>query len=125
MQIISKIARVLMGLLFAFGSIAFLFNLVPQPELSGNIKIFMDGMIASGYLMKLVKITELLCGIAFITGYFVPLAAIIISPVIINILLFSIFLDTTVLPIAIFLVVANVLIAYSHWNLFKSLVRVK
>ena len=48
MKIAVIIVRTLMGLLFIFASVVVLLNLVPQPELTGKTKIFMDGMNASG-----------------------------------------------------------------------------
>lgn len=125
MKLTLVIVRTLMGLLFLFASISFLLNLVPQPELTGNVKIFMDGMIASGYLMTLIKVTELVCGLAFVTGRFVPLAQIVISPVIVNIFLFHAFVDTSGLPVAIFLVIANCVVAYGYWDKFKPLLTAK
>ena len=59
MKIGVNIVRVLMGLLFIFAAIVVLFKIAPRPELTGNVKIFMDGVNASGYLMPLIKITEL------------------------------------------------------------------
>lgn len=125
MKIAVIIVRILMGLLFIFGAVAVLFNLVPQPELTGKTKIFMDGVNASGYLMPLIKITELLCGIAFVTGRFVPLATVVIAPIIVNILLFHIFVDTSGLPVAIFLLLANLFLAYANWEKFKPLLEAK
>ena len=125
MRIATIVVRTLMGLLFLFASISVLFNLVPQPELTGNTKIFMDGMIASGYLLTFTKVTELVCGVAFVTGYFVPLAAIIISPVILNILFFHIFVDNAGLPVAIFLVLANSFLGYAYWYAFKPLFKAR
>ena len=125
MKIAVIIVRVLMGLLFLFASISVLFNLIPQPELTGNTKTFMDGINATGYLFKLIKITELLCGIAFVSGYFVPLAAVVIAPIIINIFLFHAFVDTSGLPVGIFLVLANIFLAYACWDKFKPLLEAK
>lgn len=121
MKIVALIVRMLMGLLFLFASIAVLFNLAPQPELTGNAKIFMDGMLASGYLLTLIKLTELVCGIAFVSGLFVPLALVVIAPVNINILLFHLFVDTAGLPVAIFLVLANAFLAFVHREKFRPL----
>src|SRR5215213_9812066 len=125
MRIAVIIVRVLMGLLFLFASITVLFNLFPQPELTGNVKIFMDGVNASKFLMPLIKITELVCGIAFVTGFFVPLATVVIAPVIVNILLFHIFVDTSGLPVAIALVAANIFLAIANWNKFRPLFEAK
>lgn len=121
MKVAEIIVRTLMGLLFLFASIAVLFNLVEQPEQTGNVKLFMDGVLATGYLMPLIKITELVCGVAFVTGFFVPLASIVIAPIIVNIFFFHLLVDTSGLPVAIFLVLANALVAYSHWNAYRPL----
>jgi len=125
MKIAAIIVRVLMGLLFLFASIVVLFKIAPQPELTGNTKIFMDGVNASGYLMTLIKVTELLCGIAFVTGRFVPLASVVIAPVIINIFLFHVFVDTSGLLVAIFLVAGNIFLAYTNWEKYKPLLAAK
>ena len=125
MKIAVIIVRVLMGLLFLFASISVLFNLVPQPELTGNTKTFMDGVNATRYLMPLIKITELVCGLAFVSGYFVPLATAVIAPITVNIFLFHAFVDTSGLPVGIFLVLANIFLAYAYWDKFKPLLEAK
>ena len=110
-----------MGLLFLFASIVVLFNLVPKPELTGAVKSFNEGLDATGYFMTVLKITELLCGIAFITGRFVPLAAVVIAPIIVNIFLFHLFLDRTGMIVAILLVLANVFLAYAYRRSYAPL----
>jgi putative oxidoreductase len=113
------IVRVLIGLLFLFASVPVLLNLFPQPELTGNTKIFMDGVSASKYLMPLIKITEMLCGLAFVSGYFVPLATVVIAPVVVNIFFTHVFMDMSGLPVAITLVLANIFLAYAHRDKFR------
>ncbi len=125
MKIAAIIVRTLMGLLLIFASVVVLFKLVPQPELTGNVKIFMDGINASGYLLTLIKVTELVCGLAFVIGRFVPLASVVIAPVIVNIFLFHAFVDTSGLPVAIFLVLANSFVAYANWDKYKPLLAAK
>ena len=107
------IVRNLMGLMFLFASIVVLFKLMPQPEPKGTAKLFMEGITATGYFMPLLKVTELLCGIAFVTGRFVPLATVVIFPIILNILLFHIFVAPEGLPLAILLFLGNLFLAYA------------
>jgi uncharacterized membrane protein YphA (DoxX/SURF4 family) len=121
MKIAVIIVRVLMGLLFIFGSVAYFLKLGGEPQLEGNLKTFFDGLVASGYLLTLVKITELVCGIALVIGRFVPLTLVILAPIIINILFVHIFLVTSGLPVAIFLVLANSFLAYVNWDKYKPL----
>ena len=125
MRIAAIIVRVLMGLLFLFASVTFLFKLMPTPELTGTTKVFMDGMIATGYMMQLIKVTELVCGLAFVTGFFVPLAAVVIAPVVVNIFLFHLFVDTSGLPAAIFLVLGNAFLGFYYWDRYRPMMRAK
>lgn len=125
MKIAVIIVRVLMGLLFIFGSAAFFLKLGGEPQLEGNMKTFFEGLVASGYFLPLLKITELVCGIALVAGRFVPLALVILSPIIINIFFVHLFLDKAGLPIAIFLVLANLFLAYAYWDKFSPLVEAK
>ena len=107
MRIAATIVRLLMGLIFLFASVVVLFNLMPQPEPTGKVKIFMEGVAATGYLMTLIKVTELVCSIAFLSGYFVPLATVVIFPNIVNIFMFHLFLSPEGLPTAILLLIGD------------------
>ena len=125
MKIATIIVRVLMGLMFAFASIAYFFKLMKEPEVSGSIKIFNDGSMASIYLMPTVKVFELLCAIAFLSGRFVPLATVVIFPIILNILLFHAFLEPSGLPIAILLLIGNLFLAYYYRDKYKAILSAK
>ena len=127
MKIAMIIVRTLMGLLFIFASVVVLFNLFPPPtEFPNEIaRKFNEGMFAPPYFIKLLKITELLCGIAFVVGRYVPLATVVIAPVIINIFMYHAFVDTSGLPVAIFLVVANIFVAYYYRDHYKGLLSAK
>jgi uncharacterized membrane protein YphA (DoxX/SURF4 family) len=121
MKIATIIVRTLMGLLFLFASITYLFKLITPPPAEGAMKIFGDGLEASVYIMPTVKVIELICGLAFVSGRFVPLASILIAPIIVNIFFVHTFLDLTGLPVAAFLVLANIFIAYVHRDNYKPL----
>ncbi|HJV49784.1 MAG TPA: DoxX family membrane protein [Geothrix sp.] len=115
------VVRSLMGLLFLFASITFLFKLITPPPPTGAMKTFSDGLMASRYLMPTVKVIELACGLAFLSGRFVPLATVLIAPIIVNIVLVHAFLAPEGLPLAIFLVLANGFLAYHHRESYKPL----
>jgi len=125
MKIAMIIVRTLMGLLFIFGSVVYFLNLFEPPPMEGPIKTFNEGLGASGYFFNLLKLTELVCGILLVTGFFVPLALVILAPVIINILMVHIFLDRSGLPVAAFLVLAAVFLAYYYRRAFAPLLTPK
>ena len=66
------------------------------------------------YLLIVVKSLEVICGVLLITNQFTPLAAAILSPIVANIFLLHLFLDHSLLPLAVILVLAlsNLLFYY-------------
>jgi len=62
----------------------------------------------------LIKFIELICGISFLTGRLVPLAGVVIFPIILNIFLFHVFLETEGILISILLLAANLFLAFFH-----------
>jgi len=90
----SIVARLLMGLaFFVFGLNGFL-NFMPPPKdpMPDSAMQFMQGMMATGYMFKLVAGTQLVVGVLLLLNLFVPLALILIMPVLVNIILFHVLL---------------------------------
>lgn len=123
MKIATIIIRTLIGLLLLFASISYFLNLFDEPVLTGNMKTFNDGLEASGYLVPLVKIVELICGLSFITGKFTRLTYILLMPVSVNILFTHLFLAPEGIPLAAFLLLGNIFLLYTKWNNYKELFR--
>ena len=125
MKIAMIIVRTLLGLLFLFASVTYFLNLISPPEMTGNNKLFNEGLAASGYFFTLLKLTELVCAILLLTGRFVPLALVVLSPIVINILMVHIFLVPEALVLAIFVVLAMIFLAYCYRDAFKPLLTSK
>ena len=125
MKIAMIIVRTLMGLLFLFASITVLLGLMTPPPMTGIPKTFNEGLASVGYFFPVLKVTELLCGLAFVSGYFVPLATVVIAPIIINIFLYHALIDNSGLPVAIFLVLANAFVAYYYRDAYAGLLKAK
>jgi putative oxidoreductase len=121
MKITIIVIRSLMGLLFLISSVGFFLNLFPQPVLEGNMLTFNKGVEASGYLMTLIKATELIAGLAFLSGRFVRLAAVIIFPVVINIFMVSLMLAPEAIPVGAFLLLGDLLIAFYYRRDYAAL----
>src|SRR5690625_479791 len=70
MRIAVNIVRVFLGLLFLASSVTYFLDLVPAPEMEGDLRTFNEGLMASRYLFPLVKTVELVVAIAFLSGPF-------------------------------------------------------
>ncbi|WP_025764742.1 DoxX family membrane protein [Dyadobacter tibetensis] len=123
MKIFVLIIRILLGTLFVFSAIAYFFELIPTPALEGDLKTFNEGLAAAGYLLPLVKGTELLCGLALLAGRYVPLALIVLFPIIINIMGVHLSLAPEGLPVALFALTASLFLAYIHREKYLPLFR--
>jgi len=95
-------ARILLGLIFfVFGLNGFL-NFIPAPaEMPEKVMTFMNGIMATGYFLPFLKGTETICGLLLLVGAFVPLALVVLAPIVLNIFLFHAFLEPSGLPLAV------------------------
>lgn len=98
------VARLLLGFVFFAAGLTGLLNLVPTPpDLPERLQTFNNGMMATGYFMTLLKGTETVCGLLLLSGYFVPLALVVLAPITLNIFLVHAFIAPSGLPLAIIL----------------------
>lgn len=104
------IARILLGFVFFASGLAGLLNLLPvPPDLPEPLVTFNTGLAASVYFFPLLKITETVCGLLLLLGMFVPLALVVLAPIVLNIFLVHAFMAPSGLPLAI---VCGLLTAY-------------
>jgi uncharacterized membrane protein YphA (DoxX/SURF4 family) len=89
------IVRVLMGLMFfVFGLNGFL-NFIPPPKapMPEGAVAFSGALMKTGYMFPFIMGTQLLVGVLLLLNRFVPLALVLIMPVLLNIIAFHIFLQ--------------------------------
>lgn len=116
------IVRVLFGImLLVFGSFSFM-NL-PVPDFySGKARDFLLAMSATGYLTYAVGIIFIIVGLLFVIGRFVALGTVLLAPVIVNILLFHIFLDfKSIFPLPLVFAILELFVAYSVREKYRAL----
>jgi putative oxidoreductase len=123
------IARILLGLIyFVFGLNGFL-NFIPmQPDQVPPAALaFFGAMMATGYFIYALKATEVICGALLLSGFYVPLALVILAPITLQILLFHTFLTpgagNLVMPIV--MLALHVTAASKHWAVYRPLLAPK
>jgi putative oxidoreductase len=106
------ISRILLGIVFVvFGSNAFL-HFIPIPPMEGLPAQFLGVLVNSGYIYA-IAILQILGGLCLLIGArFVPLGLTLLGPVIVNIVLYHIFIDRNGNPIA---VVISILALFLLW----------
>ncbi len=121
MKYVIIICRILLGLLFAvFGSNAF-FHFAPMPQLQGDAGAFMGALIHSGYIYPIAAL-QVLGGLCLlIHPRFVALGLTLLGPVIVNIILYHIFLDRNGLPIAAVIALLSLFLLWVYRYKFPAL----
>lgn len=92
MKVLATIARVLLGAAFVVFGMNFFIPFMPMPPMSGPPGELVGAMVKSGYLLHAAKVLEVTGGLLLLTGFMVPLGLTLLAPVIVNIVLFHVFL---------------------------------
>jgi uncharacterized membrane protein YphA (DoxX/SURF4 family) len=73
------------------------------------------------YLLFVEKSLEIICGILLLTNQFVPMAIAILSPIVANIFLLHLFVDPSMLVLAVVVVLLHGLLLYHYRKYFAGL----
>jgi hypothetical protein len=116
-------ARLLLGLAFlVFGLNGFL-NFLPAPTeaMPEAAMAFFGGLMKTGYMFPLIKGTEVAVGLALVTNRLVPLALVVLAPVMVNILLVHAFLVSSGTGIVLVLLALTLYLAWVHRAAYRPL----
>lgn len=114
-------ARTILGgclLLFGFNEFH---GLLGSPQISAEGAAFIGALRETGYLYYVIKGVEFSVGLLLISGILVPLANLMLLPVLANILLFHLFLDIQGLIVALAMVACSGYIFWTYRDMFKIL----
>ena len=123
MKIITLIARIVLGLMFVVLGLNGFFHFIDMgPMPSGNAGKFVEALSASGY-MNVVMALQVLGGLLVLSGRFLPLGLLLLGPVIVNILLYHVFLQRKGLDMALVVSVLALFLLCRHGSAFASVFR--
>lgn len=118
-------ARLLLGFGFAlFGLNGFL-HFMPAPPLPDEAGALLGAFAASGYMFPLIKGTELVAGLLLLRGRFVPLALLLLAPVVVNILAFHAFLAPAGTALPLVLAGLGLYVAWTERDAFRAVLRAR
>lgn len=101
MKAVTLIVRILLGLMFfVFGLNGFLHFIPMGPMPSGLAGQFIGALFQSHYFVVVSSI-QIIGGALLLANQYVPLALVLLGPVIVNILLFHLLMEPKGLPLAL------------------------
>lgn len=126
LKVLPILLRFVLGSIFLFYGLDAFFHFTPTQTISEPAGKFVTALINSGYLWTLTKIGEIVGGLMLLTDLFVPLALVLIAPIVVNIFCFHLFLNPSgwaigIYPIGITIVVAELGLAWFYRKYFQEL----
>lgn len=121
MKIVTLIARLLLGLMFlVFGLNGFLnfINMGPMP--SGLAGQFIGSLVLSHYFWVVAGL-QVAGGALLLVNRYVPLALVLLGPVIVNIVLYHVFLNPSGIALAVVAVILWLIVFYSYRQYFSGI----
>jgi uncharacterized membrane protein YphA (DoxX/SURF4 family) len=121
MKIVALIARILLGLVFVvFGLNGFLQFMPMGPMPSGPGGQFLTAMFQSHFVLAVCAF-QVVGGLLLLIGRYVPLGLVILGPVLVNILLFHIFMVHMGLVMALIVTILWFIVFYRYRESFAGL----
>ncbi|MBT5870195.1 DoxX protein [Flavobacteriaceae bacterium] len=117
----TTILRMLLGVsLLIFGMNKFI-AFIPIFDMAPAAANFMESLNSTGYVLYVVASLELLIGGLLLFKKWVPFALILLAPIVVNILLFHLFLDVSGMLVAVLMVAITGVLIYKYWKSYSSL----
>jgi uncharacterized membrane protein YphA (DoxX/SURF4 family) len=121
MRVLTLISRILLGVLFlVFGLNGFLNFLSMGPPPSGLAGQFIGALFLSHYYWVIAAL-QVVAGVLLIVGRYVPLALVLLGPIIVNILLYHIFLMPAGIVLAVIATLLWFIVFYSYRQYFSGI----
>jgi hypothetical protein len=120
---LSTAARYLQGAAFLLFGLNGFFHFLPQPPAPEAATSFAGALLATGYMLPLIKGTEVVAALLLLSNRYVPLALALIAPVIVNILAFHAFLAPAGLALPLVLLATQLILAWSYREAFAPMLQ--
>lgn len=120
MKVLLTISRLLLGLIFIVFGLNGLYTFIPVPEYHP----FMEIMVSTRFIV-VVKVFEIISGILLVSGRFTVVALIILGPIVVNILLYHLFIDPRNMAVGFVNLLLYSFLAFSYRSYFGHLFECK
>ncbi len=118
-RIAATVVRYLLGLIFLIFGLNGFFNFIPMPPPEGDLLTFFTAFQVTNFFI-ILKISEVLAGVLLLSGLYVPFAIALLGPITLHIFVLHLNIAPEGLPMAIFVFLGNLFLAYTYRDHYKS-----
>jgi uncharacterized membrane protein YphA (DoxX/SURF4 family) len=120
MKIAVIIARILLGLPFLVFGLNDFFHFIPMQPIPGDAGILVGIMYTHGWLI-FHGLLYVIAGVLLLVGRYVPVALVILGPIIVNILVFHLTLAPTGMGPGLVCTVLEIFLIWAYWPAFRGI----
>ena len=120
MKIAVIIARILLGLPFFIFGLNDFFHFFPMQPIPGDAGVLAGLMFAHGWFLFHV-ILYVIAGLLLLVGRYVPVALVILGPILVNILVFHITLNPGGIGMGFICSLLELFLIYAYWPAFRGI----
>src|SRR5882762_5714978 len=121
MKIVTLIARLLLGLIFVVFGLNGFFNFLSMGPMPTGLAGQFIGALALSHYYWVIAALQVAGGALLLVNRFVPLALVLLGPVIVNIVLYHVFLNPSGIALAVVVVILWLIVFYGHRQYFSGI----
>ena len=119
------VARYIFGLAFFIFGINGFFNFMSIPPMAPEAGSLLGAFAKTGYFFPLIKTIETVVGLLLLANLFVPLALVLITPILVGITTIHLFLNPGGIPTMVVFHLFHGFLIIGYWSYFKSVLTVR
>ena len=121
MKNVALIARLLLGIIFVVFGLNGFFNFISLGPLPSGLAGQFVGALAQSHYFWVVAGLQVLGGALLLVNRLVPLGLVFLGPIIVNILLYHLFLNLSGIGLAIVVTILWLIVFYAHRQFFSGI----
>ncbi|ASU36731.1 hypothetical protein [Mucilaginibacter xinganensis] len=116
------IFRMLLGFLYVVFGLDYFLHFIPyQPLHTGAAGAFIAGLKGTGYFYPMLKVIQIIGGLALMINRYAPFFAVVLFPISLNVLLFHTFLVPSGWLMGVTLMVPNLFLGYAYRKYYSGM----
>ncbi len=121
MRLAATIARYLLGLMFLIFGLNGFFHFIPQPPPKSELALQYFTVLSASHYMVPVFLLQVAGGLLLLANRYIPLALLLLAPVLVNILMFHVLMAPEGLPPGVLATILWLLVFWSVRGAFAGI----
>ena len=115
-------SRVLLGCIYLLIGLDYFLHFIPnQPNHTGRVAAFKEGLMGIGYFYPMLKSIQIAGGISLLFNQYAPFFAVVLFPVSLNVFLYHTILVPSGWLMGVLLIVPNLFLGYAYRKYYSGM----